>query len=101
MRSAVRAGGSDVRAALQARDGTDLVLEVGDQVELSFAVPDAAPGMVRSYLSRASGWYRFHAPENGPADTALLRRLLRERHGISKTSVSWMNGALRTLNGGG
>jgi len=101
MRSAVRADGSDVRAALLARDGTDLVLEVGDQVELSFAVPDAAPGMVRSYLSRAGGWYRFHAPETGPADTALLRSLLRERHGISKTSVAWMNGALRTLNGGG
>jgi hypothetical protein len=101
MGSAVAADGRDVSDALRNRDGTDLVLEVGDQVELSFAVPDIAPGMARSYLSRAHGWYRFHAPETGPADTALLRGLLRERHGISKTSVAWMNRALQTLNSGG
>jgi hypothetical protein len=101
MGSAVAADGRDVRAALQERDGTDLVLEVGDQIQLSFAVPDAAPGKARTYLSRAHGWYRFHAPETGPADTALLRGLLRERHGISKTSVAWMNRALLALNSGG
>ncbi len=101
MGSAVAADGRDVSAALQKRDGTDLVLEVGDQIQLSFVVPDAAPGKARTYLSRAHGWYRFHAPETGPTDTALLRSLLRERHGISKTSVAWMNRALLALNSGG
>ena len=101
MGSAVAADGRDVSDALRKRDGSDLVLEVGDQIELSFAVPDAAPGMARSYLSRAHGWYRFHAPETGPADTALLRGLLQERRGISKTSVAWMNRALQALNSGG
>jgi hypothetical protein len=97
MRSAIANDGRDTAPALLAKDGNDLVLNTGDTVELSFATPPIAPGKSRTYLSRTSGWYRFHAPETGPPDTVLLDYLLREPRGISKMSISWMNAALRSL----
>ncbi len=97
MRSAIASDGSDVASPLRSKDGDDLVLNTGDTVELTFAAPPLAPGKSRTYLSRTSGWYRYHPPETGPPDTALLDYLLREPRGISKMSVTWVNAALRSL----
>src|SRR5262245_31323530 len=97
MRSAVAPDGRDVTPELHAKDGQDLLLETGDVVELTLDAPASAPGSARTYLSRTTGWYRYHAPETGPPDTALLDYLLRERHGITKMSIAWMNGALNSL----
>ena len=97
MRSAVANDGRDAAPSLRARDGRDLVLNTGESVELAFDAPPLAPGMSRTYLSRTGGWYRFHAPQTGPPDTALLDYLLHEPRGISKMSVTWMNAALQSL----
>lgn len=97
MRSATASDGRDAAPPLRAKDGDDLVLNTGDVVELTFAAPPLSPGKARTYLSRTSGWYRFHAPETGPPDAALLDYLLREPGGISKMSITWMNAALRSL----
>ena len=97
MRSAIAADGRDVAPNLRAKDGRDLLLETGEVVELALDDPPPAPGLQRTYLSRATGWYRYHAPETGPPDTELLTYLLREPHGITKMSIAWMNAALTSL----
>jgi hypothetical protein len=96
-RSAIAGDGRDAAPMLRARDGVDLVLETGDAVEMTLDEPPLAPGRARTYLSRTTGWYRFHAPETGPPDTALLDKIAREPRGISKMSIVWMNDALRAL----
>ncbi|HEU4939982.1 MAG TPA: hypothetical protein VFT97_00020, partial [Candidatus Eisenbacteria bacterium] len=97
MRSAIAPDGRDVTPELLQKDGRDLLLETGEVVELTLDAPPTPPGSARTYLSRTTGWYRYHAPETGPADTALLDYLLREPHGISKMSIAWMNAALTSL----
>jgi len=97
MRSALAGDGRDAAPMVRAKDGVDLVLNTGDVVEMTLDAPPLAPSMARTYLSRTTGWYRFHAPETGPPDTALLDYLLREPRGISKMSILWMNEALRDL----
>lgn len=97
MRSAIAPNGRDVMPELHAKDGQDLLLETGEVVELMLDAPALAPGSARTYLSRTTGWYRYHAPETGPPDTVLLDFLLRERHGITKMSIAWMNTALTSL----
>lgn len=97
VRSALANDGRDAAAALGARDGDDLVLEVGGAVEIALEAPPRAPGLARSYVSRTTGWYRFHAPETGPPDRELLGRLLGEPRGISRMSVAWMNRSIRSL----
>jgi hypothetical protein len=97
LRSAVTHDGRDAAAALRARDGDDLLLDTGEAVELAYEDPPLAPGRARTYLSRTTGWYRYHAPETGPPDTALIEYLVREPRGISKMSIAWMNDALQSL----
>jgi hypothetical protein len=97
MRSAIAPDGRDVTSELHRKDGRDLLLETGEVVELTLDAPPMLPGSARTYLSRTTGWYRYHAPETGPPDTALLDYLLREPRGISKMSIAWMNAALTSL----
>ncbi len=95
--SAIRDDGGDVRPALRARDGDDLVLTTGETVDLTFAAPESPAGAARTYLARTHGWYRFHTPETGLPDAALLDYVLHQPRGVSKMSVAWMNNALATL----
>jgi len=97
MRSAIAPAGRDVTPELRQKDGRELLLETGEVVDLTLDAPPIPPGAARTYLSRTTGWYRYHAPETGPPDTALLDYLLREPHGISKMSIAWMNAALTSL----
>jgi hypothetical protein len=97
-RSASSSRGGNLGSALESRDGRDLILETGDEIDLTYAVPPLAAGKARSYLSRATGWYRFHTPETGAPDTTLLAGLFHRQHGISRISIAWMNRAIRELN---
>lgn len=94
---AVDRRGQDVRDLLGEVDGRTYSMEPGDRAELSFRVPDAPRGQVRSYLLRSTGWYRIHTPEVGEPNVALLRRVGVEPGAVSRLAVARMNEALRAM----
>ena len=100
MESAIDLKGRDRRAELLERDGNDLAIESGESVHATFASPPPPlPGMTRSYLSRVGGWYRFHGPGSGAADTTFTRLVLHQAGGIAKCAVLERNRALRAFSG--
>jgi hypothetical protein len=54
--------GANVAPLISSLDGRHYVMENGASAELRFQVPDVPAGRGRSYLVRASGSYRLHAP---------------------------------------
>lgn len=85
------------------KDGRFLDMERGDTVTI--VVRDtahaAARGMVRSYLSRTSGWYRIHGEDNAAPDIALLTALAGDAHAPARLAVMRMNAALEIVRGPG
>ncbi len=68
--------GRDVRDTLRTADGQYLEMpHIGDQVEMSFAVPATEAGMERTVLLRASGYYEIHLDNSGPRQDQLLYRI--------------------------
>lgn len=70
------ASGRDRRHALSAAD--DLYDEIpigGEPVSLSFVAPPARPGMERTVVLHAQGWYRLDLATDGEPDRETLRRL--------------------------
>lgn len=90
--------GVDVRAILADADGEHLVLETGDEVDLTFSVPEATPGTERTFLLDSHGWYRVHTPEEGEPDRAALHRLATEPDGVSRMAVERLNRAVLALS---
>ncbi len=69
--------GRDVLALLQRNDHRYYVMDGNDdRAELVFAAPPRLPGMNRSVLLKASGYYHIHVPASGPPQTNMLSRLL-------------------------
>jgi len=96
---AVIPGGLDVADLLARADERELVSEPGDVTELSYRVPPRRPGLSRSYLLRASGWYRIHVPAEGDPDVPLLALLGRQPYGLSRAAAVVMNRALVASGG--
>jgi hypothetical protein len=95
--TAVDSRGRDVREPLAAADGHFLTVEPGDYAELRFQAPMVPPGSRRTYLVRATGWYRIHPRELGEPDVAFLQRVLTEPLAVSRISIARMNAALRKM----
>lgn len=93
--SAVR--GQDVRPRIAAADGDYLVLEPGDEAELTFQVPAPSSGTDRSYLLRSTGWYRVQTSEVAIGRPDLLARIATDPLAISRISVARMNQALQVM----
>jgi hypothetical protein len=84
-------------ALLAAADGREYRMVTGAVADLSFAVPPDRPGRARTYLLRATGWYRLRLPETAEPDVALLRRLVEVPDEASRVSVGRFNDALQAL----
>jgi hypothetical protein len=68
-----------ILATLRAADTSYYVMpDKGDRARLTFRAPPARPGLERTVLLHARGFYRLHLDAAGPADTAMLRRLSAE-----------------------
>jgi hypothetical protein len=92
--TAARAAGraqADVRAPLVAADGERLALSAGDTVHVEFVAPPVAAGSARTYLARATGWYRIAPAAGAAADSASLARLMTEPHAVARLSVERVN----------
>jgi hypothetical protein len=72
---ALHDNGTDVRPLLAAEDGAYLIMRQGESAELAVKVPPVPAGMARSYLARATGWYRIEGAEGAEPDVALLDAL--------------------------
>ena len=83
--------GADVRAPLDAADGARLALSAGDTVHVEFVAPPVAAGAARTYLARATGWYRIAPVAGAAADSASLARLMTEPHAVARLSVERVN----------
>jgi hypothetical protein len=92
--SARDAAGRDVARLIESADGLDYVMEPGDTAEAAFGTREPAPGLERSYLVRAAGWYQIHVRSAGAPNVALIGAVLRDTMGVSKTDVAAINAAL-------
>jgi hypothetical protein len=73
---AVDRPGNDVRRILAANDDAYLVMpKIGDSADLEFAAPPERPGMSRSVVLKAGGFYRIHIQSQGEPQADLIDRL--------------------------
>jgi hypothetical protein len=71
--------GSDASAALARTDGIYHIMQEGSHpVDLRFLAPPAQPGLVRSILLKASGWYDPHFDISGEPQWETVERILFE-----------------------
>ena len=76
---AVDSGGSDVRQALARTDKNYLVMEEAeDTVDFCFDAPPRAPGLNRTLILKASGYYEVHLAAEGEPRWDLVTRLFGE-----------------------
>lgn len=77
--SAKAADGRGFEAELAAADGLKLVMPKGHPtVDLRFAVPELRPGLARSLVLKAGGWYDPHFSRAGEPRPGLFERILTE-----------------------
>jgi hypothetical protein len=77
--SAKDAEGRGFEAELAAADGLKLVMPAGHPaVDLRFAVPALRPGLARSLVLKAGGWYAPHFSRAGEPRPELFERILTE-----------------------
>jgi hypothetical protein len=73
------ARGRDLTTILASADGEYYTALEGDRVELEFqAPPPPRAGLVRTVLSRITGFYHMGTSRGGPAQTQLSERILAE-----------------------
>jgi hypothetical protein len=92
-------GGRDVRAAVASIDAVYFTMAPGDAAEMTFTAPASTPGMARSYLVQATGWYRVMTTSMAMPDIALLRRLIDVPDEASRYAVGRLNQGLRAMAG--
>ena len=94
---------TDAMERIAAKDGRFLDMEQGDTVTITVRDTARAParGMVRSFLSRTSGWYRIHGEDTAAPDVALLTALAGGSHAPARLAVMRMNAALEIVRGRG
>src|SRR5262245_19676520 len=93
--SAADSTGQDVRPLLKANDGRTHLMKRGDAAHLSFRAPTIRKGYRRTYLSRASGWYRVDCDTTRAPNRKLLARLATEPGATSRIAVERANQALQ------
>jgi hypothetical protein len=77
--SAIDHAGRDARAVLASTDGVYLESpNPGERTELVFADPPLEPGLERTVLLKASGYYKAHLEASGEPRTDLIARVLDE-----------------------
>jgi hypothetical protein len=93
----------DALDRLAMKDGRFLDMERNDTVTLTVRDTAGVPakGMVRSYLSRTSGWYRIHGEDTAAPDMAMLGALATGAHAPARLAVMQMNTALDIVRGRG
>ena len=71
--------GQDVREILAENDNTYLIMpNIRDYAELVFESPPRIPGMDRSVILKASGYYDIHLEAKGEPQRELLKKFVRE-----------------------
>ncbi len=76
---AVDDAGHDIRPALTSADGRYFAMPLkGDRAELTFRAPAHAPGMERSVILKANGYYDIHLRAEGPPQNDTLLRFALE-----------------------
>lgn len=69
-------GGEDVTAILAENDDNYLVMpNTGDSAELVFQAPPRSPGMGRTVILRAAGYYHMHLKADGEPNRDILERI--------------------------
>ncbi len=72
---AVDHAGADLREALAATDDRYVSMpEIGQWAEITFAAPPRAPGSLRSFVVKASGYYDIHLSAHGDPRRDILAR---------------------------
>ena len=76
---AVDSHGRNIADALALTDSTYYSMpEIGDTAEVTFVAPPAKPGMARTVMCKASGYYSIHLPATGKPQMDVLGRFLLE-----------------------
>jgi hypothetical protein len=75
-RSATAFGNSILQAISAADTLYHPMPNTGDRATVEFAAPTPARGRERTVILHSRGWYRLHLDATGPADTAMVRRVL-------------------------
>lgn len=71
--------GRDVREALAQNDGAAYVMpKTGDWGTITFLSPPRLPGLDRTVIAKASGYYDIHLKAEGPTRADILRRIQTE-----------------------
>lgn len=66
----------DVKGVLSANDGHYMVMpDTGDSAELVFTAPPPSPGLDRTVILKASGYYNIHLEAKGEPQYDLLERI--------------------------
>lgn len=79
---------AEVRAALRAADRTRHAMTRGDVVELAFDAPPKASPSDRSFVLKATGYYRLVLDARGDPQTALLEELIHEPGALGRYAVA-------------
>jgi hypothetical protein len=69
----------DIRETLTYEDGNNLVMpEIGNRALVTFLAVPQKPGMERTYILKASGYYKIHLQSEGECRMDILTRFLAE-----------------------
>ncbi len=71
--------GQDVRDILSRNDASYLVMpEIGDRARVDFMAVPQKPGMERSYILKASGYYEIHLESRGAPRADIINKIFNE-----------------------
>lgn len=97
-RSAQADDGRDVKDLLAAADGHFQVLpDTGSSVLLTYDAPPVPPGLGRTVVARASGYYQIHPSSGAAPDYATLAEIQQKPNGL----LHWSLREFRRLTGNG
>lgn len=92
------ARGDDIRDVLAAVDGRRLVMNPGlDSADLVFDAPPREPGLRRSFLFQATGYYTILVPADGEPQPDLYESLVAEPGAFARYSAELLRVASRGL----
>jgi hypothetical protein len=76
---AIDRNGRDVKAMIAKADQVFYEMpQAGDFAELTFAAPERTPGLERTVLLKARGYYEVHFTPTGAGQPDLARQMLRD-----------------------
>jgi hypothetical protein len=84
--------GTDITEALRRADGRRYAMPTReDWAEVTFPAPPLVPGLVRSVLLRATGYYTIHVSGRGEPQTRLVDSLLSEPGAYGRHTLRMLN----------